>query len=69
MSQATTLETSTFLTQNGQKIFYRNWKPATTPKAVVVIVHGLNSHSGYYQSFAEQLNGNGFEVYGIDLPR
>lgn len=62
MSQTTTLQTSTFLTQNGQKIFYRYWKPATSPKRVVVIVHGLNSHSGYYQSIAEQLNGRQFAV-------
>lgn len=67
MSTPTSLKTSTFLSQKGQKIFYRNWKPAASSKAVMVIVHGLNSHSGYYQSFAEQLTGHNFEVYGIDL--
>ena len=59
--------TATFISKNGQKIFYRNWKPSIAPKAIMVLVHGLNSHSGYYQSFAEQLSNNGFIVYAIDL--
>lgn len=59
--------TGTLDVANGQKVFYRNWKPADAPKAVVVIVHGFNSHSGYYQWTAEQLTSNGFETYAIDL--
>lgn len=58
--------TATFHSNNGQKIFYRSWQ-TTLPKASIVLVHGLNSHSGYYQSFAEQLNNKDFEVYAIDL--
>ncbi|MBO9611418.1 MAG: alpha/beta hydrolase [Dyadobacter sp.] len=34
---------------------------------MVVIVHGFNSHSGYYQWVAEQLTSNGYETYAIDL--
>jgi acylglycerol lipase len=59
--------TSVFETNNGQKVFYRNWTTSDSPKAVVLIVHGFNSHSGYYQWVAEQLNSNNYEVYGIDL--
>ena len=36
-------------------------------KGIVLIVHGLNSHSGYYQNFAAQLNENDYEVYAMDL--
>lgn len=36
-------------------------------KGILLIIHGLNSHSGYYQHFARQLNENNFEVYAIDL--
>lgn len=68
MKEHTGLTTSTFLSEEGQKIFYRNWKPDEAPKAVVVIVHGLNSHSAYYQWVAEQLNTQRYEVYAIDLP-
>src|SRR4051794_27863245 len=60
-------QTSTFEVDNGQKVFYRNWKTAGSPKAVVVIVHGFNSHSGYYQWTAEQLAAKNFETYAIDL--
>ena len=60
-------QTNTFEVDNGQKVFYRNWKTADSPKAVVVIVHGFNSHSGYYQWVAEQLAAKNFETYALDL--
>jgi acylglycerol lipase len=59
--------TATFLTPQQTKVFYRHWKPAGTAKAVVVIVHGFNSHSGYYQWVAEQLTASNFAVYALDL--
>lgn len=59
--------TATFNTSDGQNVFYRHWKPFSNVKAVVVIVHGFNSHSGYYQWTAEQLINSGFETYAIDL--
>lgn len=48
------------------KIFFRSWRPAATAKAVVVISHGFNSHSGQYLWAAEQLAGQGFAVYAHD---
>ena len=33
----------------------------------MVIVHGFNSHSGYYQWVAEQLAAKNFETYAVDL--
>ena len=33
---------------DGLNIFVRSWSPATTPRAVVVICHGVNSHGGQY---------------------
>jgi acylglycerol lipase len=35
-------------------------------RGLVVLLHGLNEHSGRYSDFAKQLNVNGFKVYGID---
>ncbi|MFT3827795.1 MAG: alpha/beta hydrolase [Chitinophagaceae bacterium] len=58
---------NTFVVSNGQKVFYRNWKSVESPKAVVLVVHGFNSHSGHYQWVAEQFNAQSIEVYGIDL--
>ncbi|MFT3796028.1 lysophospholipase [Flavobacterium sp.] len=57
---------ATFLNKEGQKIAYRHWK-ADQPKGILLIVHGFQSHSGYYQNFASELVENGLGVYAIDL--
>lgn len=51
----------------GLKIFARSWRPASRPRAVVVICHGVNSHSGQYVWVAEQFVANGLAVYALDL--
>lgn len=51
----------------GITIFARSWRPTTTPKAVVVISHGFNSHGGQYRWTAEQLLASGFAVYAHDF--
>ncbi|HUL67604.1 MAG TPA: lysophospholipase [Burkholderiaceae bacterium] len=50
----------------GLKIFTRTWRPEK-PNAVVVIVHGFNSHSGYYGWVANQLVARGLAAYALDL--
>ena len=52
---------------SGLKIFVRSWRPATAPRAVVAICHGVKSHSGYYGWAAEQFVANGLAVYALDL--
>ena len=51
----------------GLRIFIRSWRPDTSPRAVVVLVHGFNSHSGYYLWTAQQLVARGLAVYALDL--
>ena len=46
-------------TGRGLKIHVRSWRPDGAARAVVVICHGVNSHSGYYGWVAEQLTGRG----------
>jgi acylglycerol lipase len=53
--------------KDGNEIFIRSWHPAEPPKALVVICHGVNSHSGQYAWTAEQLTANGCAVYALDL--
>ena len=60
------MKEATFEGVGGLRIFYRSWQPSGPTHAVVVIVHGFNSHSGYYLWAAEKLNANGFAVYAID---
>ncbi|HEX5162575.1 MAG TPA: alpha/beta hydrolase [Steroidobacteraceae bacterium] len=50
----------------GLKIFTRSWRPATGPRAVIVLSHGFNSHSGYYLWAAEQLLAAGLAVHAFD---
>jgi alpha-beta hydrolase superfamily lysophospholipase len=57
----------TFNGKDGLRIFVRSWRPATSPRAVVVICHGVNSHSGQYYWAAEELVAVGLAVYALDL--
>jgi len=59
--------TSTFENKSGLKIFTRTWLPEGSARGVIVIVHGLNSHSGYYQWVADQFAAKDFAVYALDL--
>lgn len=61
------METTSNLSSGGLNISYRCWRPSGTPRAVVAIVPGFNSHSGYYTWVAERLVANGIVVYAIDL--
>ncbi|KAM0863666.1 hypothetical protein ACQ4PT_044426 [Festuca glaucescens] len=49
-------------------LFCRVWSPAAAAemRGILVIVHGLNEHSGRYLHFAEQLTACGFGVYAMD---
>ncbi|KAK9996695.1 hypothetical protein SO802_021381 [Lithocarpus litseifolius] len=59
---------SLFLTPRGDTIFTRSWTPnnSNNIRGLVLIMHGLNEHSGRYNDFAKQLNANGYRVYGMD---
>ncbi len=51
----------------GVNIFVRSWRPDGTPRAVVVICHGVNSHGGQYFWPAEQFVKAGCAAYALDL--
>lgn len=59
--------TSVFRNSEGQAIFYRTWTTRNEPNGIVLIIHGLNSHSGYNEKFAAQLTENGYNVFAMDL--
>jgi alpha-beta hydrolase superfamily lysophospholipase len=52
---------------SGLDMFFRSWRPEGAPRAVVVIVHGLNAHSGLYFWTAAQFVAAGLAVYALDL--
>jgi alpha-beta hydrolase superfamily lysophospholipase len=56
-----------FAGKGGLNIAYRAWSAVGTPRGVLVIVPGFNSHSGYYGGAASKLAGGGLAVYAVDL--
>jgi alpha-beta hydrolase superfamily lysophospholipase len=51
----------------GLKLYYQSWHPLSNPSAVVVIIHGLGSHSGLFSNVVEHLCKSGYAAYGFDL--
>jgi len=58
--------TSTFTNKAGFKIFLRTWLPEEKTRGIIIIAHGLNSHSNYYQWTAEQFTAQNYAVYAPD---
>lgn len=52
---------SHFTTPDGLRLFYQTWAP-DSPKAVLVVVHGLGDHSGRYGPFIRYFVERGFAV-------
>lgn len=49
------------------ELFYREWLPANdTPKALVLVAHGLAEHIGRYEYVAQKLTAAGYGVMGVD---
>ena len=57
---------SSFEGVGGLKIATRSWKPEGSARAVMILVHGLNAHSGYMVWPGEQFSANGFATYALD---
>jgi acylglycerol lipase len=52
---------------DGQKLFFRSWRPTLDCRGTVVIIPGFNAHSGYYSWVANRFTSLGLAVYAIDL--
>ncbi|HEX6278698.1 MAG TPA: alpha/beta hydrolase [Pyrinomonadaceae bacterium] len=61
------MKESSFEGVGGLKIATRSWEPQGSPRAVMILVHGFNAHSGYMEWPGEQLAANGFASYALDL--
>jgi alpha-beta hydrolase superfamily lysophospholipase len=61
------MKDASFKGVGGLNLYGSSWHPeGKSPRAVVVIAHGFNSHSGYYGWAAEQLVAAGYAVYALD---
>ena len=59
--------TEQWLDGTGGRIFTRHWEPDGTPKASLVLCHGVNSHGGQYLRAGEEFASRGFAVTALDL--
>ncbi|XP_011626729.1 uncharacterized protein LOC18443399 [Amborella trichopoda] len=59
---------SLFVNSRRNALFYRSWTPlpASELKGILILIHGLNEHSGRYGHFATQLTACNFGVYALD---
>lgn len=55
-----------YLAYDQTKIGYRIWLPKQT-KAIILVIHGLGSHSGHYEEFGKFMAMRDICVYAIDL--
>lgn len=54
------------LTNKGTELQCYEWT-VKSPKKQMIIIHGLAEHAQRYNHFAEYLNGNGINVFSMDL--
>lgn len=55
-----------FRASDGTTLPYRRWATAGPPRAIIVAVHGIQSHGGWYAGSSRQLAEAGFEVLFLD---
>lgn len=58
---------ATFRAADGTALYEQRWRPASPPRAVVMIVHGLGEHGGRYAHVAQHLCAAGYAVAAPDL--
>ncbi|MFP5488647.1 MAG: lysophospholipase [Acidimicrobiia bacterium] len=56
----------TFVAFDGTTIFHQAWRPDDSPRAVVLLIHGLGEHSGRYVHVAQALVDAGYAVHALD---
>ncbi|MGI9457629.1 MAG: alpha/beta fold hydrolase [Aeoliella sp.] len=55
-----------FRAPGGPELAYRHFAPTCEPRATVVLLHGIISHSGWYGASASYLAERGFDVFALD---
>ncbi|HEV7502213.1 MAG TPA: alpha/beta fold hydrolase, partial [Vicinamibacteria bacterium] len=50
----------------GPQLFGQSWRPGGSPRAAVLVVHGLAEHSGRYVAVARALTEASLDVHAVD---
>ncbi len=56
----------TYRTSDGFRLHFRHWPAAGEVRGVVLALHGIQSHSGWYEYSSQRLAKAGFDVYFAD---
>ncbi len=59
-------EETRVIVRSGASLFCRRWRPSGSPRAALLLVHGLSEHSGRYRHVGEFLAGHGLDVFAYD---
>jgi alpha-beta hydrolase superfamily lysophospholipase len=64
---ARTAPTPTYRASDGYELHYRHWKTdLARPRGMIVGVHGIQSHSGWYAYSCSRLAEAGYDVFFLD---
>ncbi|KAI8876428.1 alpha/beta-hydrolase [Backusella circina FSU 941] len=66
MSNIISFKEEWITTSDGQEIYTKQWNPAGTPIATLVMVHGFSEHSNRYDRLFSLLSNQGIECYCYD---
>lgn len=59
-------EIKTYTAEGNKQLAYRYYPASTTPKQNLIYLHGIESHSGWFDKAALQLNALGYSIYALD---
>ncbi len=59
--------TGEFKGRDNISLYFQGWLPEASPKAVVLVIHGLAEHSRRYMNLVNHLVPRGYAIYGFDL--
>lgn len=51
---------------DGYRLFARHWRPSGVPRGFIVALHGIQSHSGWYEFSSGRLCEAGYDVLFLD---
>jgi alpha-beta hydrolase superfamily lysophospholipase len=55
-----------FEASDGKAIFVRKWLPSGSPKAILLVAHGMADHSARFERLAAAMAASGWAVYAPD---
>jgi alpha-beta hydrolase superfamily lysophospholipase len=55
-----------FRTSDGYRLWARHWRPVSPPQGYIVALHGIQSHSGWYEFSSRSLCAAGYDVLFVD---